>query len=399
MARDIPSAPKVYTTTYDNFKGVDFTNDSTNVWRRRSPTGVNMLPDASGRPFKRHGWDILLSQTALRTALGVDSCTIYKLAYFELAGVDHIVIFTDGGVVFYNGDESADSYGVEGITYVETDNFCKLCYDRCFFFEGDGTSAFYIYGNYRMWRYDTDFVLKDITDELYVPRVIISASADCVGTTYEDFNLLYNMAKVEYNDYDLFTFWGSDGLDFTVDDVAFKSTYTEGAFTYRWQYDGNDWVWNSSEHFSPQDPEFDGTIIDVNNPTEDAEIVVLYGHGLMLPNNVDIGEQGESVKVDASFGYQFSTPVEVVTDKNDFISGTCLLVADDTNKRTNRQAHIEFYPTDVYKTGVEQNGDFEGMDTFRVKFPSTQVDVTEYSDTKGTELHDTGTATLVGGGN
>ena len=40
MAMELPASPKVYTTKYDNFKGVDYTNDATNVWRRRSPTGV-----------------------------------------------------------------------------------------------------------------------------------------------------------------------------------------------------------------------------------------------------------------------------------------------------------------------------------------------------------------------
>ena len=56
MAIKLPAAQKVYTTKYDNFRGVDFTNDPSNVWYRRTPDGVNMLPDESGRPFKRTGW-------------------------------------------------------------------------------------------------------------------------------------------------------------------------------------------------------------------------------------------------------------------------------------------------------------------------------------------------------
>ena len=69
MAIAVPAQPKVYTTKYDSFKGVDFTNDQTNVWRRRSPTGRNMLPDASGRPFKRHGWEILISNADIQCLL------------------------------------------------------------------------------------------------------------------------------------------------------------------------------------------------------------------------------------------------------------------------------------------------------------------------------------------
>ena len=56
MALEIPKNPKVYTTKYENFRGVDFTNNPTKVRYRRSPSGKNMLPDASGVPFKRHGW-------------------------------------------------------------------------------------------------------------------------------------------------------------------------------------------------------------------------------------------------------------------------------------------------------------------------------------------------------
>ena len=43
MPIDVPAPQKVYTTVYDNFKGVDYTSDATNVWKRRSPSAINMV--------------------------------------------------------------------------------------------------------------------------------------------------------------------------------------------------------------------------------------------------------------------------------------------------------------------------------------------------------------------
>lgn len=192
-------ADKVYTTTYSDFKGVDYTNDASNVWRKRSPTGVNMLPDESGRPFKRTGWEILLSKDKIKEMLtdaGVsfdDDILITKLAWFELKGVDHIVIFTDCGVIFYNGE----------VTAVNGEDDCYSGYDRCFFFEGGGTSAFYIYGNYRIWKYDDTFTLREATSEATIPTVIVSASADGTGTFLQGYNMFGSKAQIDYNDTNL----------------------------------------------------------------------------------------------------------------------------------------------------------------------------------------------------
>lgn len=373
MAREIPAAPRVYTTTYDNFRGVDFTNDATNVWRRRSPTGVNMLPDASGRPFKRHGWDILLSQSDIKTALNTaEDCTIYKCSYFELAGVDHIVVFTDMGVIFYNGE----------VTAVSTDVDCYSAYDRNFFFEGGGTSAFYIYGNYRMWRYDADFNFAEITDELHIPRVIVSASADGTGTVLESYNLLYNMASVEYHDCDLFTYWGTDGLVFNVDKALFDVAPRTKNYSQTYTYDGVNWL---DESEPPLIVDIASIGINViSTPNVDDQITVINVNGLLLPNNVDVTNQAGKVKVYYATVNQWDTEIQVVTDTDDFVTGTCLLHQDGVT-RENRQAWIEFY--DTYTLDPEQK------DVFRVEFPSTEIAVTQIAYTEdGSE-----TATLIGG--
>lgn len=192
-------ANKVYTTIYSDFKGVDYTNDASNVWKRRSPTGYNMLPDESGRPFKRTGWEVLIEneeiKDVLTEALGydVDEVKITKLSWFELAGEDHIVIFTDAGVLFYNGV----------FTAINTTPECYMGYDRCFFFEGGGTSAFYIYGSARIWKYDDTFTLTEVTNNVTIPTVIVGASADGTGTVMRGYNMLGSKVQIEYSSCDL----------------------------------------------------------------------------------------------------------------------------------------------------------------------------------------------------
>ena len=40
---ELPAAPTVRTTIYNDFKGVDFTTDPSLVYKKRSPTGTNMI--------------------------------------------------------------------------------------------------------------------------------------------------------------------------------------------------------------------------------------------------------------------------------------------------------------------------------------------------------------------
>lgn len=381
MAREVPAAPRVYTTTYDNFKGVDFTNDSTNVWKRRSPTGVNMLPDESGRPFKRHGWDILISNADLCAELGVESCSINKCSYFELAGVDHIVVFTSEGVLFYDADGE--------FTATNKEPACINSYDRSFFFEGNGISAFYIYGNiasdFYVWRYTYDptdenavngFVLKDVTNQTTVPRVLIGASANCVGTVYEGYNLLGMKARVEYNDISLYEYWTTGEFIVTVPD-AFKTTQTQGAEPYyRWKAEVVEDVvtWNTMAggvSFATSGITYTGTVKD-----ED-EIIVIWAYGVMLPNNVT-QDQIDDVRMWATKNLQFDWELNV-TNYN--VAGDARLYTEGGKAWVLLDA---VSPTDVKEV-------VSGEDFVRTEFPTSKVTVTTYPETVVTT-----TASLIG---
>ena len=153
MPISVPNSPKVLTTKYQNWRGVDYTNDPSNVWYRRSPNGLNMLPNLDGQPFKRHGWkvefipddfadamkrsvaeydatkDYFKGDFCTRTVLGgkqlyyckqnitaeawdgshwtgIDfgnTITQYKVDYFELGGTEYLWFYTEVGC-FYYGD-------------------------------------------------------------------------------------------------------------------------------------------------------------------------------------------------------------------------------------------------------------------------------------------------------
>lgn len=373
MPISVPDNPKVQTATYDNFRGVDFTNDATNVWRRRSPTGVNMLPDAAGRPFKRHGWEILISNEQICDYLEVKSCSIQKCTWFELGGKDHIAIFTDCGVAFYNGEFTGKS----------TDYDCYSGYDRCFFFEGNGMAAFYIYGGFKVWRYENDFQLHDVTDEITVPSVLIGADASGSGTFYEGYNLLGSKAAVEYGDITLFTWWSSDDLQvFVSDDYKSRRTINNPPVN-KYRYDGSDWNEVIGDSYIAAE------ITVIGEPQVGDEIVVVYAYGVMLPNNVSSSQIDDSLKVQASRAVQFDYSMPIVSAQDTLNQGECKLWSDDTAHRENGRAWIQFHTSDV---GALLKPLVDGQDFIKVTFPSVEIERNEYAN-----VQCTGAAALVEG--
>lgn len=55
----VPTTPTPLTTKYDNLMGVDYSVDASQVSKRRTPDGINMIPDSAGNPEKRKGWSVL----------------------------------------------------------------------------------------------------------------------------------------------------------------------------------------------------------------------------------------------------------------------------------------------------------------------------------------------------
>lgn len=210
----VPNEAKVYTTTYEDFKGVDFTNDASNVWKRRSPSGLNMLPDIDGRPYKRKGWTVDVPYTEFIEASGqsVTSFVPKRIHHFSYGGQDYMMFFNSLGV-FYMSENSggvvkcqlAEKSG-ELITHsdfpplVEGEEI-EADPGRSFFFEGNGTAAFYTFVGTEMFRFDGQYFWRV---QPKVPIVLIACNKYGVGEMYEPINLLTRQRAVQYmcNDLD-----------------------------------------------------------------------------------------------------------------------------------------------------------------------------------------------------
>ena len=226
MPVKVPEEPKVYTAVYDNLKGVDFTNDASNVWRHRSPSGKNMLPDLDGRPYKRTGWDIEVTAQEFRDAAGVGANVEVipdKTYYFELGGYDFLMIFNNLGVFTYRRNpveaqqqiyprllvhqkkyipinssfdpESDDPSGLPAFPPTIDGQNVPIDSGRAFFFEGRGTAGFYLFVGLKLFRYDGAYFREE---EPYAPLVLFGCDKNGTGTILEDLNMLTPLRAVQY---------------------------------------------------------------------------------------------------------------------------------------------------------------------------------------------------------
>lgn len=343
MPVNVPENPKVYTTKYEDFKGVDFTNDPSNVWYRRSPEAVNMLPDEAGRPFKRTGWEIVLPVSALAQKYYDDGATstgevkpteatIRKCYYFEMYNSDHIVIFTNFGVFFYRDGELLSS---EDILETKTETG-DLSYDqsvidsfyRAFFFEGGGERAFYIYGDFKVWKYYYGKYDKDDTGEdqfyfrqveTYIPRVNISVDAKHVsGEPLEDVNLFSDYVAEDYqnNEYKAVDYSENHaprtsitGASVIVDDTAFTSLANEqGTYVFTYTEADHSWLLSGDQVYISN---YGITLANANAIPDNATITV----EMLVTHRVNLGRVITDItgmQVWVSHTTQFDTELEII---------------------------------------------------------------------------------------
>jgi len=195
---DIPDSPKLYTTMYSGFKGVDYTNDVTTIYKKRSPDAINIMPDESGNPVKRFGWETVLTEVDFQNAVTggySGEIEILRCYYFTLSGVDHIMIFTSAGLFCYKDD---------ALSLLEDDGGIIDSVDRAYFFEGNGDAAFYIYSNYagvfKVWKYTYDDGLDELgMEELTIPLIRYAQSANGdKGDLLYSYNLLGEYVQEQF---------------------------------------------------------------------------------------------------------------------------------------------------------------------------------------------------------
>ena len=216
MPVDVPKDDKVYTKVYNIDKGVDYTNDPSNVYVRRSPMGKNMLPDLDNKPFKRKGWEIKLTPEDFNDAAGVSGVTIVpdKVHYFEVGGYDYLMFFNNLGVFAYTTiGEKEELWHCS--QYVDTtgaladfsDIMTNVLPDpqRAFFFEGRGDAGFYIFIGLKMFVFTGEYetiggvggrFFHEV--EPYIPTIFIGCDQYGIGTELENVNMLTRFRIVQY---------------------------------------------------------------------------------------------------------------------------------------------------------------------------------------------------------
>ena len=159
---NIPAESRKYSAEIVTFRGVDLNNSPSNVDQSRSPAAPNMIRDQVGKVRKRMGYT-----TAATVPNGGRIHALHRLGEQLLVHAGAILYAWDGAQEFVELGPMADRVS------------------RSFVFDGrlyllDGAA-------YRVYDGET---LKDVSEEAYVPTIIISRNPDGGGTTYEALNLL-----------------------------------------------------------------------------------------------------------------------------------------------------------------------------------------------------------------
>lgn len=87
---NLPAAPTVHTTIYNDLKGVDFSTDPSLVYKKRSPTALNMISDEGGNPKKRTGWKVEKAHTEGKETVFDGSVAPIEASSYELCRLNNI---------------------------------------------------------------------------------------------------------------------------------------------------------------------------------------------------------------------------------------------------------------------------------------------------------------------
>lgn len=373
MPLEVPKTDKTYTTVYENFKGVDYTNDATNVYKRRSPSGLNMMPNLDGKPYKRKGWQTEYSSKKFAEVYSEATSTSYegevninKLEYFEIAGLDHVAVFTDIALFMLRATENG-----EELVLISSENDVKDSYERTFFFEGNGTAAFYIYGNYKIWSYkyndETEAFAFGLEDP-YVPAIRISTSADgSTAVAHEGVNMVGKLVAEEFqNNAVPYVVTGSMVGVSEIEEKLFLNSYSEArehVFTLsnsRWKDDSGIFVEMSTIGITP------ASGVTTIKVTVRNELLVYLFNKINDYINVSVKVSDEKYSSE-KFGRQL-TYVSLEPSEGEFSIETR---TTETEEETIEKTVIKFH--DLYVPLVD------GEDAIRVEYSTNKATGTSHS--------------------
>lgn len=216
------------TTVYNQFRGVDFSVDSSLVDKDRSPFAPNLIADIGGMPEKRLGW---------RTLHTLEQ-PINGLFYGEINGVETFI--AHGGTKLYKWNM---------LTFTEIKAGVNNAKSTAFFMKENNVGKLYILTGNDYFSYDGTTVTS-VSDNAYVPTILISRNPTGGGTVFEAVNLIgkkrkesflgdatstvYQLSANNIDSVDLIQVTNSSGgldtltitTDYTVDLVTGKITFT-----------------------------------------------------------------------------------------------------------------------------------------------------------------------------
>lgn len=164
------------TTVYNQFRGVDFSVDSSLVDKDRSPFAPNLIADTGGMPEKRLGW---------RTIHTLEQ-PINGLFFGEINGVDTFI--AHGGTKLYKWNMLNFTEIKAGISNVKS---------TAFFMKENNVGKIYMLTGNDYISYDGTTVTS-VSDNAYVPTILISRNPNGGGTVLEPVNLIGNKRKESF---------------------------------------------------------------------------------------------------------------------------------------------------------------------------------------------------------
>ena len=190
------SGVSINTTTYGQFKGVDFSTDPSLVDRSRSPFSVNMVADAGGMPEKRLGWRTL--NTIEKPVNGLFVAVIDQQQHFIAHGGTKIYEF------FPKQEKAVElKSGVTSSRSVAQNMGGKL-----WILTG---------GEYLV--YDGKDV-KDASEGAYIPTTVIGAEPSGGGELFENPNMIQPKRKNEFIPDGTSTDYQLDSTNIDADEVT-----------------------------------------------------------------------------------------------------------------------------------------------------------------------------------
>lgn len=173
-----PQQVQSYEKRYTQFRGVDFSTDSTQVSDARSPEAQNIISDMQGFPEKRLGWRYIHKLNA----------PIYNLFYSVFANGDkHRFVHCGTSLYVWDETDSAPSLAVTGIAEKKSAHFVHN--GKLYILDGE---------NYQVITKDEEgFHIANAADDAYIPTVRISITGNAItqvgetetfigGHTYEE---------------------------------------------------------------------------------------------------------------------------------------------------------------------------------------------------------------------